>query len=179
MGLSLSGEGDLRHYLTRTMEVRPNLTIERASAPTPEVHALVEELEAELAAHYPPEQRHGLAIDRIFQPHIQFFIVRFEGQIAGCGGVALLEDFAEVKRMYVRPGCRGKGVADALLAELERQTIIHGLTTLRLETGVHQEAAHQFYRRCGFVPCGAFEPYASLPPMTIQTSVFMEKRLDR
>ncbi|TMQ14021.1 MAG: GNAT family N-acetyltransferase [Deltaproteobacteria bacterium] len=80
---------------------------------------MIAELEDILTAEYVPEHRHGLALDAIFQPHIQFFVARVDGAAVGCGGVALFADFAEVKRMYVRPAARGHGIADALLARME------------------------------------------------------------
>jgi putative acetyltransferase len=95
------------------------VTVELVSAATDDVRALVGELEQELSAEYPPEQRHGLTIDAIFEPHIRFFVARLDGAAVGCGGVALYADFAEVKRMYVRESARGHGVAQALLAQIE------------------------------------------------------------
>lgn len=73
--------------------------IEFALTATEDVRALVDELEAVLASEYTPEQRHGLALDALFQPHIRFFLATLRGQAVGCGGVALFDDFAEVKRM--------------------------------------------------------------------------------
>jgi GNAT superfamily N-acetyltransferase len=154
-----------------------SVEIEQISAPVADIRALIEELEQELSANYPPEQRHGLALDAIFQPHIRFFIARINGSAVGCGGVAFFADFAELKRMYVRPESRGRGVADAIIARLAAEATSAGLRTLRLETGTQQSAAIRFYRRCGFEECVAFEPYASMPPHKIVSSVFMEKRL--
>src|SRR5258708_21389758 len=130
--------------------------IEIALTATDEVRALVGELEAVLAAEYPPEQRHGLDLAAIFQPHIRFFIARLRGGAVGCGGVALFPDYAEVKRMYVRDSARRKGVADAILARIEAEVRGAGLSVLRLETGVHQVAAIRFYARAGFRECPAF-----------------------
>src|SRR6478609_2369851 len=93
--------------------------IELAPNATDEVRLLIGELETVLAAEYPPEQRHGLSLDAIFQPHVRFFVARLKGVAVGCGGVALFPDYAEVKRMYVRGSARGQGVADAILARLE------------------------------------------------------------
>ena len=163
----------------------PSITVERVELPTDEVRALVEELERELAANYPADQRHGLALDAIFQPHVRFFIARRNGEALGCGGIALFADFAEVKRMYVRPHARGRGrgkggvggVADCIIAKLIDEAINAGLNILRLETGTEQLAAIRFYERSGFTRCGAFEPYASMPPKAISTSVFMEMRI--
>lgn len=142
-----------------------------------EVAALIGELNAELGALYTPEQRHGLSLDAIFQPHIRFFVVRRDGRALGCGGVAFLDGFGELKRMYVRPEARGQGVATALIARLAAETLASGRDLLRLETGSHSLAAIRFYDREGFRHCDAFAPYAAMPPAAIITSVFMEKRL--
>jgi putative acetyltransferase len=153
------------------------IRIELASGPTDEVRLLIGELDAELLQHYPPEQRHGLKLDALFQPHIRFFTAELNGQPAGCGGIALFADFAELKRMYVRPAARGRGVADAILERLMAEAEAAGLSVVRLETGTVQAAAIRFYRRAGFEPCAAFEPYKSMPPGNIATSVFMERRI--
>ena len=95
----------------------------------------------------------------------------------GCGGVALFETFAEVKRMYVRDEVRGRGVGWALLTRIESEAKGGGLDLLRLETGTRQFAAMRLYERAGFRPCEAFGEYASMAPEAIATSVFLEKRL--
>jgi putative acetyltransferase len=153
------------------------MEVAAVTSPTDEVRLLVGELNAELGALYEPEQRHGLALDAIFMPHIRFFLVRREGTAVGCGGVALFEDFAEVKRMYVRPQARGQGVADVIMARLIAEARSAGLSILRLETGTQSFAAINFYRRSGFRTCPVFEPYASLPPHQIAASAFLEKHL--
>jgi len=153
------------------------ISMELALAPTDEVRALVSELEAILAAEYPPEQRHGLALEAIFQPHIRFFVARLEGDAVGCGGVALFDGFAELKRMYVREAVRGRGLAPALLARLEAEAREAGLPVVRLETGTNQLAALRFYEREGFRRCAAFGDYTAMPPQAIATSIFMEKPL--
>ena len=152
-------------------------TVQIVNAPTPDVAALIGELNDELGALYTPEQRHGLALDAIFQPHVRFFLAWREGRAIGCGGVALFEGFAELKRMYVRPEMRGQGVADALVARLAAETLASGRSLLRLETGTHSLAAIRFYDRLGFRYCDPFAPYAAMPPAAIIASVFMEKRL--
>jgi len=153
----------------------PEADIERVEAPTDEVAALIGELNDELGALYTPEQRHGLALAAIFQPHIRFFVVRREGQALGCGGVAFLDGFAELKRMYVRPEARGQGIADTLIARLTEECVASGRRLLLLETGSHSLAAIRFYGRHGFRTCDAFAPYTAMPAASIVTSVFMEK----
>lgn len=134
------------------------LEIERALGPTPDVVALITELESELSVNYPPEQRHGLSLDRLFQPHIHFVLARQDGRGVGCGGIAFFSGFAELKRFYVRPDLRGRGIADTILRQLADVAVAGGHTLLRLETGTAQQAALRFYERCGFERCGAFEP---------------------
>ena len=151
--------------------------IEAVLTATDEARALVGELEAVLAVEYPPEQRHGLTFDAIFQPHVRFFLARLRGAAVGCGGVALFPDFAEVKRMYVRDSARRNGVAGAILARIEEEVRGAGLSLLRLETGVRQVAAMQLYARAAFQECPAFGDYQSMTPQAIATSVFYEKRL--
>jgi putative acetyltransferase len=153
------------------------IVVTQAEGPTDEVRQLVGELEAELSRHYPPEQRHGLKLDAIFQPHIRFFVAWADGHPAGCGGIALFADFAELKRMYVRPAARGRGVAEAILERLIEEAAGTGLMTVRLETGTRQTTAIRFYQRLGFALCGAFEPYKSMPAQNVATSMFMERQI--
>jgi putative acetyltransferase len=159
------------------MSASDEVRIELVLAATDEVRLLIDELEAVLAAEYPPEQRHGFSIDAIFQPHVRFFLARRHGVTVGCGGVALFPDFAEVKRMYVRDSARGQGVADAILARIEAEVRGAGLSVLRLETGTRQIAAMRLYARTGFRECAAFGGYALKPPEAIAASVFFEKRV--
>jgi len=152
-----------------------DILIEPVAAPTSEVRALIAELDRTLSAEYPPEQRHGLALDAIFQPHVRFFVGYLDGEAVACGGVALFDDFAEVKRMYVREAARGYGVARALLQRIETETRSAGLSMLRLETGDRQGAAMRLYTHAGFRQCNAFGAYAAMRPDAIATSVFFEK----
>ncbi|HVH82445.1 MAG TPA: GNAT family N-acetyltransferase [Stellaceae bacterium] len=151
------------------------IVIERAVEATPEVRQLISELDAVLSAEYEPHQRHGLPIERIFEPNMRFFVVRRDGDAVGCGGVALFADYAEVKRMYTRPSARRQGVGKALLRQIEDEARAVSLPVLRLETGTRQPEAIGLYRRFGFRLCGAFGPYASMPPAAIETSLFFEK----
>lgn len=165
----------------RAVGIRPGglLDIVLVSTATAEVRALVGELDEVLSAQYPPEQRHGLVLETIFQPHVRFFVARLHGEPVGCGGVALFEDFAEVKRMYVREDARGRGVAQALLRRIETEAAAADLGLLRLETGNRQTAALRLYERAGFRRCVPFGDYASMAPTAIATTIFFEKQLVR
>jgi hypothetical protein len=82
------------------------ITIEAVRSATDEVRDLIGELDRTLALEYSAEQRHGLSLAAIFEPHVRFFLARLDGLAAGCGGVALFGSFGEVKRMYERDGFR-------------------------------------------------------------------------
>ena len=163
--------------MTRAFQSKLTVAIGPGPVPTAEIRALCGELESELSGLYTQEQRHGLALDAIFQPHIRFFVARMNGAAVGCGGVAMFPDFAEIKRMYVRREVRGRGVADAIIARLEAEASSAGLRVLRLETGANSVAAIRFYERCGFAPCAGFEPHSAMPSDSIVTSVFLEQPL--
>ena len=152
-------------------------TIALVSSPNDDIRLLVSELEEVLSAGYPAEQRHGLSLDAIFQEHVRFFVASLGGVAVGCGGVALFDGFAEVKRMYVRPSARGTGVARAILERLVVETRGAGLSTLCLETGTKQDDALRLYRRYGFTDCAAFGAYAEMPPHKIVASIFLSKTL--
>src|SRR5262245_64235124 len=111
------------------------------AAPTPEVKELLAELDEILGALYEPGQRHALSLDELFQPGIRFFVARLNGEPMGCGGVALYRGYAEVKRMYTRERARRRGVGRTLLARIEAEARGAGRSVLRLETGIHQQAA--------------------------------------
>jgi putative acetyltransferase len=152
-----------------------SLIVEHIESPTDDARMLIGELDAELSKPYPPEQRHGLSIEKIFRPGIMFFIARLDGAAVGCGGVAFDDGLAEVKRMYVRPTARGKNVAGAILGRLEEEAGRRGIARLVLETGDERHAAIHFYERAGFTRCAAFGSYLAMPPKAIERSVFFEK----
>ena len=143
------------------------------SAGQPDVIALIEALDAFATALYPPESNHLLDVASLSDAAVSFLVARAEGEAIGCG--AVLRDprgWGEVKRMFVRPDQRGKGIGVRVLAELEALAIGGGLSLLRRETGIHNREALALYRRAGFTERGPFGDYASDP-----LSVFMEKRV--
>jgi GNAT superfamily N-acetyltransferase len=95
----------------------------------------------------------------------------------GCGALRVLGDgVAEVKRMYVAPAARGRGVAKAVLAGLEEAARERGWTTLRLETGPRQPEAIGLYSQAGYRPIEAFGAYVDAPDA--DDSLFFERFLD-
>ena len=152
-----------------------SISVEQVTTATDDACKLIGELDDELNPEYPPEQRHGYSVERIFQPGVLFFVARLDGTAVGCGGIALGDGWAEVKRMYVRPAARGRSVAQAVLGRLEAEAKQRGITRLVLETGDIRHAAMRLYERAGFRRCGAFGEYLAMPPQAIERSVFFEK----
>ena len=138
-----------------------------------EARALLVELDAALMEHdYPPESRHAFSVERLIAEHVMFFVLIVDGTPAACGGIKLCPDYAEVKRMYVRPEYRGQKLSHKILTHLETTACSNGVGLLRLETGIHQHAAISIYRSAGFVECGPFGEYVLDP-----NSVYLEKQL--
>jgi putative acetyltransferase len=152
-----------------------DLTIERVSVATDEIRQLVAELDRALIGPYLPEQHHARSFERLFDSNVRFFAVRVDGVAVGCGGVAFYDGFAEVKRMFTQPTARR--VATAVLRHLEGEAKRAGYSVLRLETGMYQAEAIEFYVRAGFERCDAFGEYESMSPQAIGTSVFYEKSI--
>jgi GNAT superfamily N-acetyltransferase len=135
--------------------------------------ALITELHGHLETLYPPESQHGFSVERLIAEAVPFFVLRAFGQPAGCGGIKLIaNDYGELKRMYVRPRYRGNGFGKLILGHLTEFALAHEITLLRLETGIHQQAAIRLYQQAGFSRIPPFGPYTDDP-----LSLCYEKRL--
>jgi GNAT superfamily N-acetyltransferase len=80
------------------------------------------------------------------------FLVGFSSSTAVCcGGVKRLDAQAcEIKRMYVLPEWRGRGIARSLLRALEAKALELGYTCARLDTGPNQPVARALYESAGY-----------------------------
>jgi putative acetyltransferase len=134
---------------------------------------LIGELDDHLLAHpYPPQSRHAFSVDKLVSEGVVFFITYYEGQLAGCGGVKMFDDYGEVKRMFVRPIHRGRGLGKAMLNRLAEYAQSKGAKVLRLETGIYEVEAIGLYESWGFSRRTPFGEYVEDP-----LSVYLEKRL--
>ena len=148
------------------------LIIEQGDPRDPQATALLQASHALMERLFPPEDNHYLSIDALCTPDIRFFIAREGDAVLGCAALADKGDYGEMKSMFVSEDARGKGVADALIRQLEDYARELDLPVIRLETGDLLHAAHRLYERHGFVKCAPFGDY-----VVNKTSVFMEKRL--
>lgn len=139
-----------------------DVSVEPESLDDADGQRLIAELDADLTARYPnPEDNHlDLAPEEVGESRGVFLIARLGGVAVGC---AALRDIGggdgEIKRMYVSPTARGRGIGGLLLAELERRARSLGMRRLVLETGEKQPEALRLYERTGFAPIPRFGKY--------------------
>jgi GNAT superfamily N-acetyltransferase len=139
-----------------------------------EAKGIMAELDAELRQRYPDGlPPHGLHPGDAGDPRTVFLVVRSDGEAVACGASRWLDErVTEIKRMYVRPSHRGRGLGRLLLAALEARARAGGAERLVLETGVRQPEAIALYRSEGFSRIDAFGEYVGDP-----LSRCFEKRL--
>ncbi len=151
------------------------LSIDPEPLNSADAQRLIAALDAGLAELYRPEQRFGpnLKADQLEGGAGKFFIARDGAKAIGCGAIRVLEPTtAEIKRMYVEPEQRGKGVGRAILVRLELAARRVAVKRLVLETGIYQEAAIALYRQAGFSEIPCWGEY-----LTSATSICFEKPL--
>ena len=142
-------------------------------ADSPEAAQLIDELDGVLVPQYPPRSHHGYSVEKLKRERVAFFVVRCDGDPAGCGGVQICNnEYAEIKRMYVRPRFRRQGLGRLMLNHLEEHALQQGVALLRLETGIYQTEAIALYEAFGFRPIAPFAHYWDDP-----LSAFYEKRI--
>ena len=152
---------------------RRSVVVERASPRLAAARELIAELDEYLNRLYAAERNYLLDIEALAAPEVAFFIARCDGEIAACGALRRLDGAsAEIKRMYVRPRFRGRGIGRAVLLALEAHARAEGIALLVLETGVDQPEALALYERHQFVRRERYGEYQDDP-----TSLFFEKRL--
>ncbi|MEH0938786.1 GNAT family N-acetyltransferase [Micromonospora psammae] len=145
------------------------MLIESRPATDPEIDALVTAQQREL------RDADGGLDGQVTVVHgdIRYLVVSDGGRAVACGGVQALDaDTGELKRMYVRPAYRGRGIARQLLSALEELAFQQGHSVLRLETGTYLPAAIGLYTSCGYEPIPVYGEYVGNP-----YSVCFAKRL--
>jgi len=137
--------------------------------------ALVAALNSELLDRYEGfDGSGGEQVAADFEPPGGAFVVGWDGEEpVACGGVIRYDETtAEIRRMYVAPSARGRGLSRALLEALENEARQLGYEFVRLETGDRQPEAIKLYASSGFEPIPRYGPFADDP-----RSVCFEKRL--
>lgn len=156
---------------------RAGVIVGRHDILSPVARALIDALNAELSSRYPEAGATHFRLDpeEVGEGRGAFLIASKDGTPIGCGAVRRIEErTGEIKRMYVVPEERGRGVGRALFDALEAEARALGLSRLVLETGVRQQEAIALYERAGFSGIAPFGEYVGSP-----LSVCMAKDLSR
>jgi ribosomal protein S18 acetylase RimI-like enzyme len=140
----------------------------------PDVVAMVAEVQQEYVLRYGGPDAAVVDPDEFVAPGGLFLVGLLDGAPVATGAWRRLPDGrAEIKRMYVRPAARRRGLARAMLTEVERTAAAAGIVDLVLNTGPEQPEAIALYESEGYVPVPGFGHYADHPG-----AVFLGKRLD-
>lgn len=150
------------------------IVINEAPADSADAIRLIGELDEHLMGHpYPAHSRHAFSVEKLLREQVVFFLTRYEDQLAGCGGIKMYgTDYGEVKRMFVRPEFRGKGLGKAMLRCLTEYAQDREAGLLRLETGIYEVEAIGLYESFGFQRRAPFGEYVEDP-----NSVYFEKMI--
>ena len=125
------------------------------------LRAYYDELDERFPEGFDPGRTTSADVDELTPPHGDLLLVRDGGRAVGVGCVKLLADrtTAEVKRMWVAPDHRGRGVGGRLLRRLEARARELGATRAVLDTR-RLLGAVPLYERHGYV---ATEPFNDNP----------------
>ncbi|MFN8258539.1 MAG: GNAT family N-acetyltransferase [Bacteroidales bacterium] len=133
---------------------------------------LVKLLDAELAVLDGDEHEFYAQFNKIDKLK-NAIVLYFNGRPAGCGAIKKYDAGSmEIKRMYVRPELRNKGLATKILTELENWTNELSCSRCVLETGKRQPDAIALYKKNGYVEIPNYGQYAEM-----ENSVCFEKKL--
>jgi GNAT superfamily N-acetyltransferase len=129
------------------------------------------------------ESEHGLStsIEQLLQPRGRLYLAEIDGVPVGLGGLKpVAKEIAEIKRMYVRPAGRGRGVGRRLLQRLLDDAGELGFGLVRLESAAFMREAHALYRSFGFEEIAPYEgrEFAAIPDAE-KIQVFMALDLAR
>jgi putative acetyltransferase len=130
---------------------------------SPDVQALADAQQAENRALYAGEADIGPRREGwMFEPPDGVFLVaREDGRALACGGICRFDALrAELKRMYVVPEARGRGLGRAVLVELEARARGLGYAGVVLETGERNHEALGLYASAGYEPIPCYGAYA-------------------
>ena len=143
-------------------------------AGSPAAQAAMTAYFAELAERFPAGfDPTGYLDPEDYNPPLgRFFLAMSGDQVLACGGLVWIDDsVAEIKRMWVAPAARGRGLASRLLAFLEQTAASSGRRRVILDTNPVLLEAIAMYRKNGYRDIERYNdnPYAGL---------WFEKRLD-
>jgi GNAT superfamily N-acetyltransferase len=116
-------------------------------------------------------------LDKFMLPQGRLLLGYVDDQPMGIACLkALTDSIGEVKRMYVRPQARKRGLGRALLNQLLEEARQIGYKRVRLDSARFMTEAHQLYRSSGFLEVEAYEG-SEIPKEFQNHWIFMERDL--
>ncbi|MHA2027915.1 MAG: GNAT family N-acetyltransferase [Candidatus Kariarchaeaceae archaeon] len=108
-----------------------------------------------------------------------FYLVKYEDEFAAIGGLRMLKkEICEIKRMYVKPKFRRKGIGAAIINQLLKKAIDFGFSKVRLDTTEFMVSAYNLYSDAGFYEINAYPESEGLDMQSLGLKIiFMEKDL--
>lgn len=88
-----------------------------------------------------------------------YVVARQASTVVGYAGLLFSPDEAHVTNIAVDPRLQRRGIGRTMLLDLAREARRRGCSALTLEVRVSNHAAHELYRRFGFVPAGIRHRY--------------------
>ena len=142
------------------------MRVERLAGTDPVAVGLVAAMTAEMGELYEPGLPAGPSArpEELSPPGGGFVVLLDDERPVAGGGIKRLDGRAcEIKRMYVVPDARGRGLGRALLDALEDLARDLGYALARLDTGARQPGAQRMYERAGYRPIADYNgnPYAA------------------
>ncbi|PAY02367.1 GNAT family N-acetyltransferase [Pseudoalteromonas sp. HM-SA03] len=137
----------------------------------PQVVTVFSEIDKLMNSLYPIASAQSLSIEEINQPNVYAVGLQNEEGIVACGAIVKQFDktlYGEIKRLYVKPSYRGKGLSKRIMQILLHYAGEAQIPLIRLETGSKQASAISLYESLGFELCERFGMYRDNP-----LSVFM------
>jgi GNAT superfamily N-acetyltransferase len=131
---------------------------------SPEARELERRHIAEMATRYSGTGPARLIAEEFEPPRGCFVVAVLDHEAVACGGYRYLSPgVAEIKRMYVDPGARRRGIAARLLAFLEDKARAAGYREVWLECGSEQPDAIALYEGAGYAPRPAYGEFNDDP----------------
>ncbi|MDQ0089306.1 GNAT superfamily N-acetyltransferase [Paenibacillus anaericanus] len=150
-----------------------NVTLVQVTADHPDLNGIITKLDHYLLQVYPPSEIFGLDLTDSKNNKTIFIVAYFNEIAVGCGAIKPIDDeIVELKRFFVDPEFRNRGIATAILNNLENRALALNYSTIRLETGEKLPEAIILYQKHGYYPIDKYGEYVDC-----ESSLCYEKQL--
>jgi putative acetyltransferase len=148
------------------------ISFKRTDSTDSDLIALVKRLDSELAIRDGELHKFYSQFNSVVDT-MNIIVAYADDQPAGCGAIKKYAPGAcEVKRMFVAPEHRRKGIAASVLSELEKWAVEQAYSKCILETGINQPEAVALYHKSGYTRIPNYDQY-----IDVEESLCFEKLL--